>query len=141
MFFIVTLDALLFILGILMMIGFASAVSLGIWMLNHALIVGIAFLLIRAMSTYAMASQYNCNWICSLLYFLTSPIILIIQYFELQSANNCIFTAGDSTEMLLLSVFLLIVDALWVKAAEKNKIGLFTFFYMAYIFFALFLYR
>lgn len=139
MFILVSLDALLFILGILMMLGFASAATLGIWLLNHALIVGIILLAIRGLSTYAMMSQYQCNWICSLLYFLTSPAIIIIQYLELCTVNNGIFTLSDSTEMLLLSIFLLVVDALWVEAAQKSKMGLFTAGYMAYIVFTLFL--
>lgn len=141
MFIIVSLDALLLILGILMMLGFASAVSLGVWLLNHALIVGITLLVIRGLSTYVMASQYNCNWICTLLYFLTAPAIIITQYVQLRATNNDVFSIEDSTEMLFLSIFLLIVDTFWEKAAEKSKIELFTFFYMPYIFFALFLYK
>ena len=137
MWIIVSLDAILLLLGILMGFGVGIATAITTWFLEHAIISGIIFLILRAFFFYSIMSMNNLScWITSIVQFLITPIFLVSKYLELAASNNGVFLTQDVFGMLFFTVFLLAIDGLWVKAAEKSMAPFVTILWVIYIVFA-----
>lgn len=128
MWFVMPAGIFFLILAILYGLGFGLAVGITTWLLEHALIAGIIYVIVRAIAFFYTLYENNLvksivAWIFSVVQFLTTPVLLCITYIHDFLGHSKGVLNLESVGNVLIVLFIChLVDSLWVKAAEESEV-------------------
>lgn len=123
-FFLIPLDGILVIIGILALLGIGWATMVGAWLMAHATIVGIILLIIHIIFILgAMISLYQdyrfLGIICAAVHSVCPPLIIITSYQAMVNSGKE-FGFGMMFEWVLTFLVMSLAEWLWFKAMDTE---------------------